>query len=116
VLRKFETEEMGRGLEPTPAFLLRRVNGSIRSCSARPEQGSSPSASARVCLQHPGQQGSEQEGEGLLRDIILGVIGGDRWRYHISGCRRRGVTGLNLWSILVAFVGGVVVLLVYHTV
>jgi uncharacterized membrane protein YeaQ/YmgE (transglycosylase-associated protein family) len=27
-----------------------------------------------------------------------------------------GITGFNLWSILVAFVGGVVVLFLYHTI
>jgi len=55
-------------------------------------------------------------GEGLLRDIILGVIGGIVGGIIFRALGGHGVTGFNLWSILVAFVGGVVVLLLYHMV
>jgi uncharacterized membrane protein YeaQ/YmgE (transglycosylase-associated protein family) len=55
-----------------------------------------------------------KRGEGLFLDIILGIIGSivGGWLFHTFGAR--GVTGLNLYSLLVAVVGAVVVLVVYH--
>jgi uncharacterized membrane protein YeaQ/YmgE (transglycosylase-associated protein family) len=53
-------------------------------------------------------------GEGTLRDMILGIVGGVVGGIIFRSLGGHGVTGFNLWSILVAFVGGVVVLLVYH--
>ena len=54
--------------------------------------------------------------EVLIRDIILGVIvafvGG--WIFTTLGAS--GVTGVNIYSIFVAVVGAVVVLLAYHAV
>ena len=55
-------------------------------------------------------------GEGLLRDIILGILGGIVGGIIFRALGGHGVTGFNLWSILVAFVGGVVVLLIYHAI
>ena len=53
-------------------------------------------------------------GEGVILDILLGiggaVVGG--WLFHTFGAR--GVTGMNLNSLLVATVGAILVLLVYH--
>jgi len=57
-----------------------------------------------------------KSGEGLLRDIFLGIIGGIVGGIIFRAVGGHGVTGFNLWSILVAFIGGVVVLLVYHAV
>jgi uncharacterized membrane protein YeaQ/YmgE (transglycosylase-associated protein family) len=55
-------------------------------------------------------------GEGVILDIILGVIGAvvGGWLFTTFGMT--GVTGLNIYSMLVAIVGAVVVLLVYHAV
>ena len=55
-----------------------------------------------------------KQGEGLLMDIVLGVVGAvvGGWLFNKFGAV--GVTGLNLYSLLVAVVGAVVVLLVYH--
>lgn len=55
-----------------------------------------------------------KRGEGLLLDILLGIIGAlvGGWLFHIFGAA--GVTGLNLYSLLVAVVGAVVVLVIYH--
>jgi uncharacterized membrane protein YeaQ/YmgE (transglycosylase-associated protein family) len=53
-------------------------------------------------------------GEGLVRDIILGIIGGIVGGVIFRLLGGHGVTGFNLWSILVAFIGGVAVLLIYH--
>jgi len=53
-------------------------------------------------------------GEGLILDIVLGVIGAivGGWLFNQFGAA--GVTGLNLYSLLVAVVGAVAILLVYH--
>jgi uncharacterized membrane protein YeaQ/YmgE (transglycosylase-associated protein family) len=55
-----------------------------------------------------------KSGEGLFLDIILGVVGAvvGGWLFNRFGAV--GVTGLNLYSLLVAVVGAVVVLVVYH--
>ena len=53
-------------------------------------------------------------GEGMVRDILLGVVGAivGGWIFNAMG--EPGVYGVNIYSILVAFVGGVVVLVLYH--
>jgi uncharacterized membrane protein YeaQ/YmgE (transglycosylase-associated protein family) len=53
-------------------------------------------------------------GEGMLMDIILGVVGAvvGGWLFRTFGMP--GVTGLNLYSLLVAVVGAAVFLIVYH--
>jgi uncharacterized membrane protein YeaQ/YmgE (transglycosylase-associated protein family) len=53
-------------------------------------------------------------GEGILLDILLGVVGAfaGGWLFHIFGAS--GVTGLNLHSLLVAVIGSVVLLVLYH--
>jgi uncharacterized membrane protein YeaQ/YmgE (transglycosylase-associated protein family) len=55
-----------------------------------------------------------KQGEGLVLDIILGVIGAiaGGWLFNMFGAS--GVSGLNLYSLMVAVVGAVVVLVVYH--
>jgi uncharacterized membrane protein YeaQ/YmgE (transglycosylase-associated protein family) len=57
-----------------------------------------------------------KRGEGLFLDIILGVIGAfvGGWLFNRFGAA--GVTGLNLYSLLVAVLGSIVVLVVYHAV
>ena len=53
-------------------------------------------------------------GEGVVMDIILGVVGAvvGGWLFNTFG--HIGVTGINLYSILVAVVGAIVVLVIYH--
>jgi len=55
-----------------------------------------------------------KRGEGLILDIILGVVGAvvGGWLFRTFGAA--GVTGLNIYSLIVAIVGAIVVLLVYH--
>jgi uncharacterized membrane protein YeaQ/YmgE (transglycosylase-associated protein family) len=55
-----------------------------------------------------------KQGEGMFLDIVLGVVGAvvGGWLFNKFGAV--GVTGLNIYSLLVAVVGAVVVLLVYH--
>jgi uncharacterized membrane protein YeaQ/YmgE (transglycosylase-associated protein family) len=54
------------------------------------------------------------EGSGIILDIVLGVIGAfvGGWLFQAFG--EAGVTGLNLYSMFVAIVGAVVVLVGYH--
>lgn len=53
-------------------------------------------------------------GEGALMDIVLGIVGAllGGWLFNMFGAV--GVTGLNLYSLLVAVVGSIVFLVVYH--
>ena len=55
-------------------------------------------------------------GSGFIIDIVLGIIGAivGGFIFHLFG--GAGVTGLNLYSILVAIVGAVVVLVAYHAI
>jgi uncharacterized membrane protein YeaQ/YmgE (transglycosylase-associated protein family) len=55
-----------------------------------------------------------KRGEGLILDIVLGIVGAlvGGWLFTTFGAS--GVTGLNLYSLLVAVVGAIVVLLVFH--
>jgi len=55
-------------------------------------------------------------GEGMLRDILLGIVGGIVGGVVFRALGGHGVTGFNLWSVLVAFIGGIVVLVLYHTI
>ena len=56
-----------------------------------------------------------KQGEGMFLDIILGIIGAFVGGWLFSTFGMSGVTGLNLYSMLVAVVGAVVVLVIYHT-
>jgi uncharacterized membrane protein YeaQ/YmgE (transglycosylase-associated protein family) len=55
-------------------------------------------------------------GEGFFLDIALGIIGAvaGGWLFGVFG--RSGVTGLNLYSFMVAVVGAVTLLVVYHAI
>jgi uncharacterized membrane protein YeaQ/YmgE (transglycosylase-associated protein family) len=57
-----------------------------------------------------------KSGEGIFLDIILGIVGAVAGGYLFQLFGSTGVTGLNLWSTLVAVVGSVVVLVAYHAV
>lgn len=55
-------------------------------------------------------------GEGIILDVLLGIVGAviGGWVWHYFG--HIGVTGLNFHSILVATAGAVVLLIVYHAI
>jgi uncharacterized membrane protein YeaQ/YmgE (transglycosylase-associated protein family) len=53
-------------------------------------------------------------GEGVLMDIVLGIIGALVGGWLFSEFGMAGVSGVNLYSMLVAVVGAVVVLFIYH--
>ena len=54
--------------------------------------------------------------EGLVRDIILGVIGAVVGDAIFTELGLVGVTGVNLTSIVIAALGAIIVLVVYHAV
>ena len=55
-------------------------------------------------------------GEGVLLDIVLGVVGAVVGGFLFNQFGATGVSGLNLYSLLVAVVGAVAVLFLYHLV
>ena len=57
-----------------------------------------------------------KSGEGVVLDIVLGVVGAIVGGFLFTTFGAAPVTGLNLYSMLVAVVGAVVVLVVYHAV
>ena len=55
-------------------------------------------------------------GQGLLLDMVLGIVGAVVGGYLFAAFGATGVTGFNLWSMLVAIVGAALVLWIYHAV
>ena len=55
-------------------------------------------------------------GEGMILDVLLGIVGAviGGWVAHLLGYA--GVTRLNLYGVLVATLGAIVLLFVYHAV
>jgi len=53
-------------------------------------------------------------GEGFFIDIVLGIVGAIVGGFLFSAVGFGGVTGLNLYSMFVAVIGAIVVLVVYH--
>jgi uncharacterized membrane protein YeaQ/YmgE (transglycosylase-associated protein family) len=57
-----------------------------------------------------------REGQGFWLDIALGIVGAIIGGFLFSLFGASGVTGLNIYSMIVAVVGAVVVLLLYNAV
>jgi uncharacterized membrane protein YeaQ/YmgE (transglycosylase-associated protein family) len=57
-----------------------------------------------------------KSGEGLILDIVLGIVGAviGGWLFNRFGAA--GVTGFNIYSVAVAVVGAVLLLVVYHAI
>lgn len=57
-----------------------------------------------------------KRGEGVLMDIILGIVGAvlGGWIFRLLGAA--GVTGLNIYSVIVAIIGAVIALSIYHAI
>jgi uncharacterized membrane protein YeaQ/YmgE (transglycosylase-associated protein family) len=55
-------------------------------------------------------------GEGLVLDIVLGIIGAVVGGWLFAAFGGTGVTGFNLYSMFVAVIGAVVVLVLYHAI
>ena len=56
----------------------------------------------------------DKSGEGMFLDIALGIIGAIVGGMLFNFFGVPGVTGLNIYSLLVAVVGAIVVLALYH--
>jgi uncharacterized membrane protein YeaQ/YmgE (transglycosylase-associated protein family) len=54
------------------------------------------------------------QGEGLIVDIALGIAGAFIGGFMFTSFGVAGVTGFNVYSMVVATVGAIVVLLIYH--
>jgi len=53
-------------------------------------------------------------GSGIIMDIVLGIVGALVGGFLFSIFGATGVTGFNIYSMIVAIVGAVVVLWIYH--
>jgi uncharacterized membrane protein YeaQ/YmgE (transglycosylase-associated protein family) len=53
-------------------------------------------------------------GSGIIMDIVLGVVGAMVGGFVFNFFGGLGVTGFNIYSMVVAVVGAVVVLWLYH--
>jgi uncharacterized membrane protein YeaQ/YmgE (transglycosylase-associated protein family) len=53
-----------------------------------------------------------KSGEGVLLDVVLGIVGG--FLFSLVGAAP--VTGLNIYSMVVATIGAITVLILYHAV
>ncbi len=58
----------------------------------------------------------DSEGKGLFLNIALGIVGAIVGGVIFSAFGATGVTGVNLYSMIVAVIGSIVVLWIYHSV
>ena len=59
----------------------------------------------------------KRTGSGMILDIFLGMIGAAVGGLIFSGIfGMAGVTGLNIWSIIVSVIGAIVVIWIYEAV
>ena len=57
-----------------------------------------------------------KSGEGVILDIVLGIVGAIVGGYLFSILGAAPVTGFNLYSMFVAVVGAIIVLVAYHAI
>lgn len=55
-----------------------------------------------------------KSGEGVVLDIVLGVVGAVVGGFLFNMVGATGVTGFNIWSAFVAVMGAIVVLVAKH--
>jgi len=55
-----------------------------------------------------------KSGQGFLMDIVLGIVGAIVGGVIFSALGIGGVTGFNLYSMVVAVIGAIIVLVIYH--
>lgn len=55
-----------------------------------------------------------KRGEGVVLDVVLGIVGAVVGGFLFNVVGATGVTGFNIWSLFVAVVGAISVLAVYH--
>ena len=54
------------------------------------------------------------QGQGIVLDIVLGIVGALVGGFIFDAAGKVGVTGFNAWSLLVAIIGSIIVLVLYH--
>ncbi len=57
-----------------------------------------------------------KRGEGFFLDIVLGVVGSIVGGFLFTQFGAVGVTGFNLYSMFVAVIGAIIVLVLYHAI
>jgi uncharacterized membrane protein YeaQ/YmgE (transglycosylase-associated protein family) len=55
-------------------------------------------------------------GEGVILDIVLGIVGAVVGGFLFNLFGASGVTGLNIYSLLVSVIGAVLFLVAYHAI
>ena len=55
-----------------------------------------------------------KQGEGFVLDVVLGVVGAIIGGFIFTKMGAAGVSGFNLYSMFVAVIGSIVVLVAYH--
>jgi uncharacterized membrane protein YeaQ/YmgE (transglycosylase-associated protein family) len=55
-------------------------------------------------------------GEGFLMDIVLGIVGAVVGGFIFEQFGAAGITGFNLYSMIVAIVGAIILLVIYHAI
>ena len=58
----------------------------------------------------------DRQGKGLWLDIALGIVGALVGGFVFDLFGASGITGLNIYSMIVAIIGAIVVLLIYNAV
>ncbi len=57
-----------------------------------------------------------KSGQGVVLDIVLGIVGAVVGGFIFNEFGQVGITGFNIYSLIVAVIGAVVVLVIYHAV
>jgi uncharacterized membrane protein YeaQ/YmgE (transglycosylase-associated protein family) len=55
-----------------------------------------------------------KSGQGFLLDMVLGIVGAIVGGYLFALVGAEGITGFNVYSMVVAVIGAVIVLIGYH--
>ena len=57
-----------------------------------------------------------KQGEGFFLDVVLGIVGALVGGFIFTAVGASGITGFNLYSLVVAVIGAIVVLVIYHAI
>jgi len=55
-----------------------------------------------------------REGQGCILNVVLGIVGACVGGFIFTSIGGMGITGFNLYSMFVAIIGAIVVLVVFH--
>jgi uncharacterized membrane protein YeaQ/YmgE (transglycosylase-associated protein family) len=57
-----------------------------------------------------------KRGAGFFLDIVLGIVGAVVGGFLFTALGASGVTGFNLYSLVISVIGAIVVLVIYHAI